>query len=290
MRKDGKKVKANDAEYAVVPHIMVERSDSCNQIVIDIPLEPIQKYLNQKRKEGVRLSHLAVLLAAYCRVLGQYPMLNRFVVNKRIYARNEFVVAMVVLKGGKMDNGTMSKVNLLPSDDIFTVNRKMLAYIDRNKESKENNKTDKLAGTLIGVPGLLRFGVNFLKFLDWHNLLPLSIIEASPFHASLTISNLASIRTGHIFHHIYNFGTTSVFITMGKPREIACSDENGEVVLEKTLPLGIVMDERICSGSYYAQAFRTFSKYLENPALLEQSPKEEDVIYETPYRKTKEFL
>ena len=45
------------------------------------------------------------------------------------------------------------------------------------------------------------------------------------------------------------------------------------------------MDERICSGSYFAKAFREFRRYLADPSLLETVP--EGVIYEVPYRKDK---
>lgn len=287
MRRDGKKVKCTDAEYAVVPHIMVERNDALNFIEVDIPLKPMQEYLNSKRKEGIHLSHLAIIVAAYTRVVGQYPYLNRFVVNKRIYARNEFNVGMVVLKAGQMDNGTMSKVNFDPVDTILDVNRKMTEYIDKNRNGTEDNSTDKLAKTLLSIPGLLRFGVNVLKFLDRHNLLPRAIIDASPFHTSLTVSNLASIRTNHIFHHIYNFGTTGVFITLGNSREVPKRDKNGEIYFEKCIPLGIVMDERICPGSYFAKAFRDFRRYLADPTLLETAPDPEAIILEVPYRKDK---
>lgn len=285
MRRDGKKVKCTDAEYAVVPHIMVQRNDALNFIEVDIPLEPMQEYLNSKRKEGIHLSHLAIIAAAYTRIVGHYPQLNRFVVNKRIYARNEFNIGMVVLKAGQMDNGTMSKVNFNPEDTIFDVNRKMNDYIEKNRNGEEDNSTDKLAKILLSIPGLLRVGVSVLKWLDKHNLLPRAIIDASPFHTSLTISNLASIRTNHIFHHIYNFGTTGVFITLGNSREVAKRDKNGEIYFQKCIPLGIVMDERICSGSYFAKAFREFRRYLADPSLLETVP--EGVIYEVPYRKDK---
>ena len=140
MRKDGIRVKSDDVEYAVVPHIMVERSDSMNMVELDIPLDPIQNYLNAKRREGIKLSHLVVIIAAYVRMLGEFPYLNRFVVNKRIYARNEFTVAMVVLKSGKMDNGTMSKVNLDPNDTIFEVNEKVMSYINKNKNGEQVSK------------------------------------------------------------------------------------------------------------------------------------------------------
>lgn len=287
MRRDGKRVKCTNVEYAVVPHVMVQRNDALNFIEIDIPLQPMQDYLNSKRKDGIKLSHLAIIAAAYARTVGHYPQLNRFIVNKRIYARNEFNIGMVVLKAGQMDNGTMSKVNLDPEDTIFDVNRKMTEYIDKNKDEGDENSTDKLAGILLKIPGLLRVGVKFLMWLDKHGMLPRVIIDASPFHTSLTISNLASIRTHHIFHHIYNFGTTGVFITMGTSREVAKRSADGEIHFEKCMPFGIVMDERICSGSYFAKAFRDFRKYLNDPTLLESKPDPEHIIREIPYRKDK---
>ncbi len=287
MRRDGKKIKVESVEYAITPHIMPKRNDALNFIEVDIPAEPIQNYLNAKRKEGIKLSHLAVIIAAYTRMLGQYPQVNRFVVNKNVYARNEFNVAMVVLKAGQMDNGTMSKVNFDPEDTIFEVNEKITTYIDTNKNAEIENSTDKLAKTLLSIPGLLRIGVNALVWMDKHGLLPRSIIDASPFHSSLTISNLASIRTNHIFHHIYNFGTTGVFITLGNSREVPKRKLDGEIEFEKCIPMGVVMDERICSGSYFAMAFRQFRKYLKNPELLEVKPDPETVIREIPYRKDK---
>ncbi len=287
MRRDGKKIKVDNVEYAITPHIMPQRNDALNFIEVDIPTEPMQAYLNAKRKEGIKISHLALIVAAYTRVIGQFPQMNRFIVNKKVYARNELNVAMVVLKAGQMDNGTMSKVNFDPEDTVFDVNRKMTQYIEANQNSEQENSTDRLAKTLLKIPGLLRVGVNALKWMDKHGLLPRAIIDASPFHSSLTVSNLASIRTNHVFHHIYKFGTTGVFITMGNSREVPKRKLDGEIVFEKCLPLGIVMDERICSGSYFALAFRQFRKYLAHPELLEEKPDPKTVVREVPYRKDK---
>lgn len=281
MRPDGKIVKSDDAEYAVVPHIMVERNDALNFIEIDIPAEPLQKYLNEKRKDGIVLSHLSLIIAAYARIVGEFPLLNRFIVNRKIYARNELAISMVVLKSGA-DNGTMSKIKLDPADTVFEVNDKINYYVNTNRQAGDNNKTDKLVSTLLSIPGLLNIGVRVFKWMDKHGLLPYSIVDASPFHASMGITNLASIRTNHIYHHIYNFGTTSVFLAMGNSREVPKRKSNGEIEFEKCIPFGCVMDERICSGLYYAKAFRKFRKYLENPELLEVKP--ESVIKEIPYR------
>lgn len=288
MRRDGKKAKSLDMEYAVAPHIMAQRNDALNMIELDIPQKPIQDYLNAKRKEGKNISHLAVFMAAYARVVGEFPLLNRFIANKVVYDRNEFNVGMVVLKSGKMDNGTMSKVNFDPiSDTIFDVNEKMNAYVEANRDVNQMNATDKLVKVLLSIPGLLRFGVCAFKVMDKFGLLPRSIIDASPFHASMSITNLASIRTNHIYHHLYNFGTTSVFISIGNSREVPRTDKEGNVYLEKCIPLGVVMDERVCSGSYFALAFRKFKNYLKNPALLEEKPDPEVAKRIVKFRKDK---
>lgn len=278
MRADGKRLKNTDPMYTVASYIMDKRMDSMNMITLNIPYEPIQNYLNEKRKQGTPVSHLAVIIAAYLRTVAEYPLLNRFIVNRKPYARNEFSVAMVVLKSGVEDNGTMSKMYYNYTDTIFDVNEKINNYVDENRYAPEKNGTEKMIKFLLSMPGILRFGVGLFKFMDKHGLLPKKIIDMSPFHNSLAISNLASIRTNHIYHHCYEFGTTSIFITLGNMREVPKRHGN-EIIFERCMPFGVVMDERICSGSYFATAFRKFSSYLKNPELLEGPP---EVINEDP--------
>lgn len=257
---------------------MDKRVDAMNMVTIDIPYKPMQEYVNKKRKEGVSVSHMALVIAAYLRTLAEYPELNRFIVNKKVYTRNEIAVGMVVLQSLESHDGTMSKMYFEKTDTIFDVNNKINTYVNENRTSPEKNGTEKIIKFLLSIPGLLTVGVKLFKFLDRHGLLPKFIIDMSPFHMSLGITNLASIRTNHIYHHCYEFGTTSIFMAMGNLREIA-KRKNGEMVFERSLPIGVVMDERICSGSYFATAFRTMKKYLAKPELLELSPEKvlEDV-------------
>lgn len=278
MRADGRRIKTLQPLYQVAMHIMAERSDSMNMIELDIPLEPIQKYLNETKKQGYRFSHLALVIAAYVRTISQYPLLNRFIVNKRIYARNEIAIGMVVLKPGK-DEGTMNKMYFEPTDTIFDVQRKVDDYINNNRADGDTNATDGIVTALLSIPGLLRFGVNFLKWADKHGLLPKSIIAASPMHCTMTITNLASIRTNYIYHHIYNFGTTSMIAALGNSREVPVR-RRGEIEFEKCMPMGVVMDERIADGCQYANAFKEMQRYLKDPHLLETPP--EKVIEDIP--------
>ncbi len=269
MRADGKKLKNADPMYKVAAHIMAKRSDAMNMITLDIPIEPISRYLNEKRKEGKRYSHLSVFIAAYLQTVAEFPALNRFVVNKTIYARNEIAIGMVVLKGGKIDShGTISKLYLQPDYTIDDVQATIEQFIDENRNVESQNSTDKFIKFILSVPGLLRFGIMLFKLLDKYGLLPKKIIDISPFHVSAVVTNLASIRTNHIYHHVYDFGTTSIALAMGNLREVP-KRVKGEIEFERCMPVGLVMDERIASGSYFALAFRKFRKLLENPELLE---------------------
>lgn len=268
--------------YEIVPHIMPQRYDASNSIKVNIDLEPMQDYIRQYRRRGVSISHMSIIIAGYLRLVSQNPYLNRFVMNKKIYARNHFCVSFVTLTPGA-ESDTVSKLYFNLDDTLDIVNDKINAAIDRAKNLKGPNSMDKLAAKLCRTPFLLTFGIGFLKLLDKFFTLPMSIVDASPFHTSLFVTNLASIRTNTIYHHLYEFGTTGVFVSMGQPMKKIV--KNGETVEEKKImELGIVTDERIANGHYYGRCFKELSRYYKNPALLETPP---EMIIKDPHVRKK---
>lgn len=267
MRPDGKLVRHDDPMYHLIPYFLPKRYDAMNMITLDIPEAPMKAYMNAKRKEGRAVSHLALVITAYLRAIEQYPALNRFIMRKKIYQRDEISVSMVVLKPGGGD--TMSKIYLSPEDDVFDVQRKITAYIDQNRQEGEANSLDKAMRILVRMSGLLSAAIGLIRLLDRYGLLPRKLINVSPFHASLLVSNLASIRTNHIYHHVYQFGTTSVALTMGNMREVPRRGKDG-VTFDRCIPVGVVMDERIASGHYFAMAFSLIKKLLTHPELMER--------------------
>lgn len=269
-RADGVRVRNEVPMYYLVPHFLTRRYDAMNMITVDIPVEPMRKYMNEKRREGIHITHIGLVLAAYVRAMDKYPFLNRFIVNKRIYQRKELTVSMVVLRPGE-DNDTMSKIYFDTKDNIFEVQNKIDEYISENRKDNNANALDKLMNLFMSMNWLIAGICNVLRWADKHGLLPYAIIKASPFHASLLISNLASIRTNHIYHHVYDFGTTSVGITMGNMREVP-RRSGSEIVFDRCIPLGVVMDERIGSGHQFAEAFAYVKKLLNDPHLLEVKP------------------
>ena len=267
MRPDGIKVKEADPMYFLIPYFLTRRYDAMNMITVDVPEEPMRLYMNQKRREGRPVSHLALVITAYLRVLDEYPALNRFVGNKTIYEHKDKTVSMVVLRPNGED--AMSKIYLEATDDVFSIQEKITSYISENRSVEEQNLLDKWMARIVRMKLLMSIFLALVRFMDRHGILPMALVKASPFHASLLISNLASIRTNHIYHHIYDFGTTSLAITMGNMHEIPRRTKDG-IVFDRCLPLGIVMDERIATGHYFALAFNRFRQYLAKPEQLER--------------------
>jgi len=266
MRSDGKRVKET-AINSAIPYIMPRRYDAMNCVTEYADMEIMRDYIRSKRREGVRISYMALILAAYYKSFQENPKINRFVMNKRIYQRNHFCVSFVMLKtraDGTPDETTL-KVYFEPEDDVISINAKIEAVIAQNSAAEHNNSTDKFANFLFSVPLLPNLVVSLARLLDRWGILPKFIIDLSPFHTSLFISNLASINTSAIYHHCYDFGTTGVFVCMGKP---VPNFLNGEY-RKKLLPLKCVLDERICTGIEYARFWTSFQRYIKHPELTE---------------------
>ncbi len=275
MRPDGKRVKNVDPMYTLAPYFMRTRSDAQNAITVTAPYEPLHEYVLECRKRGFRTSHLAVVISAIVRTISEFPQLNRFVVNSKIYAHNELKIAMVVLRPDG-SNPSMGKMKFDLYDTVYDVTNKIDAFIAENNKATSNTKVDKLFGVLLSCGPLMRFVLAMIRFLDKHGLLPKLVTDLSPFHGSLVFTNLASIRTNHIHHHVYNFGTMGMVIAMGNNIDTP-KQKKGEIYLEKEIPFGIVMDERLADGHIYARAFASIAKYLRDPHLLETPPLDENV-------------
>ncbi len=270
-RSDGRKIKNIDPVFKLIPCIMLKRDDSQVFFKQDIVLNGMDDYINKKLQEGIKISYMNIVFAALVRIIAERPSLNRFAMNGAIYARNKILVSLAIKKN-LSDEGeeTNLKIPFKGTETIFEVKEALDREIELNKKESTVNKTDAVVNIFNHLPTfLIRGAVKFLGLLDRHGLMPKKIIEASPFHTSVYLTNVGSLGIDSIYHHLYNFGTTSLFFAMGKKKK-SYVYEDDEIRKEKCITIGFVGDERICDGYYYAASFRQLSKYLNNPELLEK--------------------
>lgn len=278
LRSDGRKIKTLGPIFRVIPHVMKQRSDAHVYYTQDLPLKYLDAYIAKKDQEGIKMSYMNIIYAALVRLLAEKPALNRFVMDGRTYARKGIHISLAIKKEMTEESEeTTIKIPFIGSENIFEIKEKLDSIIINNKDLNTENSTDKVAKLLSLVPDwLFKFIVNILMFLDKHGMMPKVIINASPFHTSAFLTNVGSLGIDGIYHHLYNFGTTGVFLAMGKKKKsYICEDDN--IIEEKAISLKWVADERICDGFYYANALKAFYRYMKKPELLEQNitPKED---------------
>ena len=271
-RADGRVIKTIDPLNKIMPYIMKSRNDSMNMYEDTFACQPMDDYIKAKAAQGITLGYMHIFMAAMVRLIAMRPQLNRFIMNGKIYARHNIWITFVVhptLKDGSEE--TTIRLCFKGTETILEVAEKINEAVKRETTGRTGeNGTDKLARVLTCIPGpVISFAVNILMWMDKHNLLPKAIIELSPFHTSAFFTNLKSLGINHIFHHVYNFGTTSMFFAFGKEKVIPVIKKD-EVIQEKHMGFGMVSDERICDGLYFALSLRLLRKFMRNPAMLEE--------------------
>ena len=229
--------------------------------------------------EGIKISYMNIIYAAIVRIIHERPHLNWFVMNGTLYERNKIYVSLAIKKS-LSDEGqeTVTKIGYDGTENIFEIKDKLEKAIEKNKDTATVNNTDKAIKFFNLVPNtLILWTVRLLKLLDKYGLMPKFIINLSPFHTSVFLTNVGSLGIDSIYHHIYNFGTTSMFFSMGKKKK-SFIYEDDEIREEKCITIAFVGDERICDGYYYATSFKQLTKYLKKPELLESDVEEKEKI------------
>ena len=278
-RVDGRKIRTLAPMAQITAFFQVERNTCSNLFEEAFEITHIERYIRQKRREGLTdfgLTH--VLLAAYVRGLCKYPQLNRFISGQKVYSRGEDIqYCMVIKKEMSIDSpDTAIKVHLNRRDTAEDVYNKLNAAIDSVKATQElDSSLDGLISYLNLIPSvILKFVVWLLKLLDYFGLLPKFLLELSPFHGSLFFTSMGSLGIPPIYHHLYDFGNLPVFGAFGCKRKALEIQEDGSVVQKKYLDVKFVLDERIVDGYYYAAFFKHFRSILRRPEILDLPPTE----------------
>ena len=269
-RPDGKKIRDIDPIQRIVPHIMRDRHDSMNCLTVDLPCEPFDEFIKKESAAGNgEYDYMHIIIAGLVRIVANFPRLNRFVMNGRIFKRNVIYVSFVVRKAMTPDApDTTVKLAFTGHESISEVRDKINAVIEANNHMEANNGTDKLARLITFTPNIvIAMLVGFIKFLDKHGMLPKAVLDVSPFHTTFFITNMKSIKAPSIYHHVYDFGTTGMFYSMGKEAMVPVVS-GSEIVPGKRLPFKIVTDERFCDGFYFSSALRVLKKYYAHPEVL----------------------
>ena len=196
-RRDGRLLHDIPAMPKLMPYIMINRSDACNTFSDALDITKADQYCRSKVRAGqTGFSMLHLFLAAYVRLISQYPAINRFVSGQRIYARRDIEFVMTIKKSMSIDSeDTCIKVKFDPTDTPDEVYAKFNAVVEANKQdANEKNDFDVFIGKMAALPRwMLRIAAWALRKLDYYGMMPASLLDGLPFYGSMIITSMGSL-------------------------------------------------------------------------------------------------
>lgn len=268
-----KRVKDLDAMHKFMPYILKRRCDSEVFILETIDVTQSMKYMKAKnsRDKGYTMTLFHLIISALAKTIVHRNYLNRYISGKRFYEREEVTFSFIIKK--KFSDAGEESVMILRTGkegNLEQVSREIYSSIHEVKKQGQNT-LDGVLEVLVRFP---RFALVFVAFildrLEYFNIMPKSLSHMDPYYTTVLISNLGSIRVGASYHHLVEYGTNSIVVTVGEVKWETRKQEDGTEEKRAFVDLGITLDERIADGFYFAQSTNLLKYLLANPQLLEE--------------------
>lgn len=264
-RPDGKLVAPLHPYRRALNYIMPTRNESVVYFDEYVDAHALLDYLEQaKGKLGANLTH--AIVGAFAVGFAENPRMNRFVVGRRVYQRNETWLTFSMKRQFRDKRAKVTAVKQkVPAGMTFGQLVEAINGKIKVERSDTVTQTDKELSFFQKLPRpVMNFAFTLVKGLDYFNLLPAFFIESEGMYASMFIANLGSLEMGAGYHHLFELGTCPLFLMAGEIKEMPVI-RDGQVVVRKQLHLRFTFEERIDDGLTARDGIRSSVKALMNP-------------------------
>jgi hypothetical protein len=260
----------------VHPYLSRKKADALIYYTLEVEMTNAVQFIQKKNREaGERKYRIYdLIIAAFCRTVALRPGLNRFVADYQLWQRNEISFNFVVRKDGQEENSNRNALVRFEDDmhfeEIAAIMRQAINLALRDEESESR----KLIEYFLRMPRpLKRLTIALLRHLDRNGRLPRRIREYDGLHVTAFIANLGNLNIHNPpLHYMFDWGTTSLFVTMGKMHRAKILDDNDNEYIKDTVQFSFTLDKRIADSFYLTKAMQIFQEHIENPEQLEERP------------------
>lgn len=271
-RRDGIYVGNLPALRQITPYLLRTRTDSAVYFPQRIEVDRLLAWLeevNAGRAEDERATLFHVILTAISRTLMLRPEVNRFIAGRRTYEHKDISISFIV-KRTMTDDSPETEVRLVfTGHETVEQVRDLVNAAVEGKRGSVRGKDDQLTEFFAAWPRpVLNSIARLVASLDYHNALPAFLMDAIPLYTSAYVVNVGSIGIDPPFHHLYEYGSASVFVAIGAVHKEPVVDEHGEVVARRCLDAVYTLDERASDGFYFARTAEVFRRLVSDPQLL----------------------
>ena len=280
-RRDGTLLRDIDSMHIIMPMIYPNRCDNEAFISERIDLTNVDAYIAKRNAENpvFKFTLFHLIVAAILKVIVLRPKLNRFIANKNLYQRKELSASFVIKKqfNDASEEG-MAFLRANGDSTLDTLREDLYKQITHVKKGGTDSTMDAMEFLKKLPRFVVKFFIALMRWCDRHGIVPKSLIASDPYYASVILSNLGSIKLRSGYHHLTNWGTTSLFVVVGEMKKRPFYDDEGNAEFRNSVDLGLTIDERLADGYYYSKSVRMLKYILEHPECLEK-PFSEPVEY-----------
>ena len=282
-RRDGVWVKDAPGLNVIMSHLYPNRTDCEVFLQQEIDVTELLKFIDSKNGPDAPLKttifHCFVAMVA--RTLNERPLLNRFVQGRRIYQRDEITISFVA-KRRFADHSEEALMQYVAkgSDTLADISKFIVGEVHEMRKETHASGIDNVISQFGRMPRLLlMFAIRVVRWMDFWGVVPKALSDGDSNCASVLLSNLGSIKCPSVYHHLNNYGTTSVLMTIGTIHKAPRFMPDGSIQVRDVVDLGATLDERIADGFYFARSLKLIHHICAHPELLDR-PLEEDSNYE----------
>lgn len=253
-----------------MPFLMRGRNESfiLHDMVLDVSktMPWLDRY-NAGRPEAERATLFHLFLWSCARALHARPGLNRFVAGGRIYQRHDVSIAFAAKRAMNDDAPFVTVKLVFPRDEPLDACVERIRSFIREGRSGTARPVDREVNLATRLPGpVLRAGVGLIRKLDELNLMPKAMIDTDPMYASLFVANIGSVGIDDVAHHLYEYGTCSLFGVVGRVKKTIFIGDDDQPVVRDGVKVRWTFDERINDGLYCASSLALARQVIESPA------------------------
>lgn len=277
-RHDAYRIRDIDGMHFYMAYLMPKRCEAEVYINEKIDVTELMKYIKEKNASGERkVTPFHCVIAAVARTIKMRPLLNRYISGKRYYMRHKISMGFTVKKKF-IDHAEETLMIYHPKaeENLCAITDRIAPKVKEAKKETKGIKVDDLLNIIKKLPKpIMSMFMAFLNFADSHGLMPKAFSSVDTNYCTVLLSNLGSIKCDAVYHHLNNFGTNGIVITIGEIHKELMLSENGETEVRDIMNIGVTLDERIADGFYFARSLKLIKHLFKNPYLLDKTLGEE---------------
>ena len=272
-RRDAYLIDKVDGLHTIFPYVMPKRTDAEISMTEAFDVTELNKYMaGVNAAEGTNLKLFHAICTSVARTIYWRPKLNIFIAGRKYWQRKDITLSFVVKRTFEdTSEESLMFLTVKPEMDFRSISKDILGDVKDLRKNGGQNDIQNMIDIFAKIPRfILTFAFWVFSRLEYHGIMPKALTAGDPNYSSVLLSNLGSIRSDSCYHHLSNYGTCSVMITIGVLHKEQKLMEDGTWQPRDVINCTFTIDERLADGFYYAKSLRIAKYMLEHPEVMNE--------------------